>query len=189
MKEMSGERPRQQCRKCRGWFDREVAFRKNPLARRAAITAQPFRAVCIGCEQTGRDGRKAVDPFISKARSTIRTHSHKYDLKPGDFIRLYGWDVQRVAHVMRHAFDNTCTYCRHPYSGMRNGPAAVTMDILDPRKPPHLETNTLPCCQTCNSAKSNLTPEAWSEKLRFWSAWEKHQRLRPRAVTQLAFNL
>jgi hypothetical protein len=177
-----------QCRKCRGWFDREVGFRKNP-DRRTHISVRAFKATCIGCEQTARDDRKRSDPFMVKASSTTRRHAARYKLSVQDFIRRFGWDIPRVAHLLRHAFDNTCEYCRKPYSTMRNGEWDVTMDIVNPQAAPYLETNTKVCCQTCNREKSATPPELWARKLRYYAAWERHQATRGAQPVQLLLGL
>ena len=148
---------RQKCLKCRGSFEQDVGFRRNPR-RVAGILATEFRPTCIGCEQTKRDEERHVDPFLAKARWTIRHHAEKYSMAPREFVANYGWDLERVAHLMRHAFDNTCVYCRRSYNSMLNGVRDVTMDIVDPARPPHLETNTTPCCQTCNSENAICRP-------------------------------
>lgn len=178
------ELPRQQCIKCRGWYDRDVGFRRNPHSG-ARILAPEYRAACIGCEQDARDAEKQVDPFPAKARWTIRHHADKYQMATPEFIASYGWDVDRVAHLLRHAYDNTCIYCRRLYTDMRNGPADVTMDIVDPKQEPFLETNTQPCCRTCNTEKSDLPPEKWARKLRFWREYEANKRKRPTGPLQL----
>jgi hypothetical protein len=179
---------KQRCVTCGGSYDREVAFRKNRHIRGSRALDPDTRATCIGCEQTERDSHKAVDAFMAKARGTIQRHAHRYHMTAPEFAKSYGWDVPRVAHILRHAFDNTCAYCRQPYSAMRNGPNDVTMDIIDPAKEPYLETNTQPCCGTCNTSKSNSSPELWARKLRFWREWEDNQ-LHVEAKVQLELAL
>lgn len=124
---------KQRCVKCGGSYDQDVAFRKNRDTRLSA-RGRGFHATCIGCEQTDRDRHKAVDAFMAKARGTIQRHAQRYHMTAPEFAKSYGWDVPRVAHILRHAFDNTCVYCRQPYNAMRNGPNDVTMDIIDPAK-------------------------------------------------------
>lgn len=183
-----GEAVMRRCQQCGDAYER-WAFAKNSHRRGLAIANPEFRGTCIGCEQTKRDNVKATDPFIAKARSTIKHHAVRYRIASAKLIKDYGWDVQRVAHVLRHAYDNTCVYCRRPYDTMRNGPSDVTMDIIDPEKAPYLEINTQACCRTCNQAKSDSSPEVWARKLRFWRQWEENQRLRPSRPIQLAFAL
>ena len=72
---------------------------------------------------------------------------------------------------------------------MPNAQWQVTMDIIDPEKPPHLEINAQPCCQTCNREKSNTSPELWARKLRAWAEWEAHQRTRTAPPEQLALDI
>ena len=174
----------QQCRRCRGWYDREAGFRQKHDKRRLHISGREFHATCIPCEQTARDEGKRLDPFTVKARSTIRRHAMRYKLSPEEFIRRFGWHPPRVAHLLRHAFENTCEYCRQPYSSMGNGEWDVTMDIIDPDAPPDLETNTKVCCQTCNREKSNTPPRLWARKLRVYEAWRVNRTKRGPIPTQ-----
>jgi hypothetical protein len=44
----------QRCRNCEGFWERDVAFRRNHDAR-LAMASRGFHAVCIGCEQTARE--------------------------------------------------------------------------------------------------------------------------------------
>jgi hypothetical protein len=178
---------KQQCRKCRGWFDQEALFRRKRAKGRLHICGPEFHAACIACETTARTERKKADLWLAKARSTIQRHAKRYGKTTKEFVRLYGWDNRRVAHILKHAFDNTCPYCRDPYANMPNPQWQVTMDILDPQRAPFLETNTQPCCQTCNREKSNTPPELWARKLRAWAEWEHHQRTREPQYQQLGF--
>ena len=178
---------KQRCQRCGGWFDRDAFFRKNPGGRKAHISA--YRAICIGCEQTERTERKKADTWLEKARSTIQRHAKKYGRSTQQFIRVYGWDAPRVAHILEHAFDNTCVYCREDYKTMPNPQWQVTMDIIDPLKQPFLATNVQPCCQTCNREKSNTDPELWARKLQAWAEWEAHRRTVVPAAVQLALDL
>jgi hypothetical protein len=181
---------KQQCRRCRGYFDREAFFRKNPDKRsRTNISVREFKATCIGCETTERTERKKADNWLEKARSTIQRHAKKYDRSTEQFIRIYGWDVPRVAHILEHAFDNTCAYCRELYRSMPNPQWQVTMDIIDPQKQPFLAINVQPCCQTCNREKSNTDPELWARKLQAWVQWEKHKKTSAPRQIQLQLNL
>jgi hypothetical protein len=129
---------------------------------------------------------KKVEPFIAKARSTIKHHAMRYQITAAKMTEAYGWDIERVAHLLRHAYENTCIYCRRPYSSMRNGPSDVTMDIINPREAPYLETNTQPCCQTCNQSKSDSSPEMWARKLRFWREWEANSLIPTGVPVQLS---
>jgi hypothetical protein len=179
---------KQQCRTCRIWYPQQVFFRKNPRRKRVAhICATEYRPVCMACETTARTERKSAEPWLAKARSTIQRHAKRYGKTTKEFIRLYGWDNRRVAHILKHAFDNTCPYCRDPYANMPNSQWQVTMDILDPQKEPFLETNTQPCCQTCNREKSNTSPELWARKLRCWADWERGRLTRKPEPQQLGF--
>lgn len=162
---------RQRCRCCGGRFDREAGFRKRKLD----ISSYDTHPDCILCEQTERDKKKA-DRWLIKARDTVRRHAQHDKLTAREFTSRFGWDVKRVAHILEHAYGNTCEYCRELYSLMPSGLQSITMDIIDREKPPHLETNTKPCCQTCNRKKSKWSPERWARHLRYAAEWEARQQ-------------
>jgi len=184
------EPARQRCQNCTGVFDRAAFFRKNPRQKPVAhISATEYRPTCIGCEQTARTERKKADGWLEKARSTIQRHAKKYGRSTQQFIRIYGWDAPRVAHILEHAFDNTCVYCRELYKGMPNPQWQVTMDIIDPQKQPFLATNVQPCCQTCNREKSNTDPELWARKLQAWAEWEHNRKTSGSRPVQLSLEL
>lgn len=176
--------PKQRCEKCRGWYDRDVAFRLNPGRYTCLRSAPQHRVNCIGCEQTARDTSRHKDPFIEKARWTARRHAKRLGMKKAQFVAAYGWDTARVAHRLRHDYENTCAYCRRPYATMLNGVRDITMDIIDPAREPFLETNTIPCCQTCNSSKRDLPPDMWARKLKFWREWEANRLTLPAEPVQ-----
>lgn len=125
---------RQRCRCCGGRFDREAGFRKRKLD----ISSYDTHPDCILCEQTERDKKKA-DRWLIKARDTVRRHAQHDKLTAREFTSRFGWDVKRVAHILEHAYGNTCEYCRELYSLMPSGLQSITMDIIDREKPPHLE--------------------------------------------------
>ena len=160
-----------QCRTCGGWYGAEVGFRKNGLDVRGR---QLRHATCIGCEGEARQAMREADPFIRKASSTIGHQAKRFGMAAPVFVATYGWNLAKVAHQMRHAYENACTYCRKPYSGMEGGPGMVTTVIVDPALPPYFDTNTAACCRSCNSTKGNLSPAAWAETLRYWREWEAH---------------
>lgn len=155
-----------------------IFFRRDRSnTRRTSNASDVHRGRCLACDQDAVDESKQRDRWSIKARDTIRRHAQKYRMTPGVFSDTYGWDVERVAHILRHASVNTCCYCRGPYHTMGHGPADVTLDIIDPRKEPHLETNVQPCCATCNRRKGNRTPEDWAVILRCWRKHDRRKRL------------
>jgi hypothetical protein len=168
------------CIRC-GVTAEEEHFRKNPGGRKLCIRS--FHNVCIGCEQEARDARKKKNPWIAKAQSTIAHHAKKYKMRIPTFRERYGWTIERVAHDLQHAYDNTCPYCWRPYQEMKHGLADVTLDVLYPDKPPQYRTNIRACCRTCNTEKSTMDPEKWERRLRFWRVRKAHiDRLKDDAI-------
>jgi hypothetical protein len=121
------------------------------------------------------DKQKATDRFIEKAKQAIRGHARSRGIPLEQLRSEFGWTVERVAHLLRHAYENTCSYCFLPYASMPNGLAALTLDIIDPRKKPYLKTNVTTCCLTCNTAKHDMDPEAWERHQLDWGAWRRNQ--------------
>lgn len=154
------DRPRKQCRQCLGVYDLEAGFGlRGPCDTR--ITRRPR---CIVCEQEARDAVKERDRWKIKARDTLRRHARKYKLSPAEFGTRYAWTVERIAHDLKHAFENTCCYCWKPYAEMPVGIANATIDIFDRGMEPFY-SNTRCCCPTCNTEKGRMTPEQWARRL------------------------
>jgi hypothetical protein len=143
------------------------------------------RQQCIPCQQTRSDLRKRLRRSIRKAHSTISNHAKNYALTKRDFERKYGWNADRVAHDIDHAYENTCCYCQIPYVDMPHGLADVTIDIIDPAKEPFYSTNTRPCCGTCNRAKNKMNPEDWAKRLLGWRLWRERGQIGSSQLTLL----
>jgi len=174
---VSTEIVKQRCNRCGGRFDLEAGFSKNTDKRPSRRFDISYRATCILCEQTARDNKKKANRWIKKAQDTVTCHAKRYGLAAQEFTSRYGWDVKRVAHILEHAYGNTCEYCRELYSLMPSGLQSITMDIIDREQPPHLETNTKPCCQSCNRKKSKWPPDRWARHLRYAAEWEARQKV------------
>lgn len=165
------DRPRKQCRECLGWYDRQAGFALNSRSggyTRITTIPRQRRSRCIACEQNSRDEAKRRNRWTKKARDTLGRHARKYKLSPAEFRARYSWSVERIAHDMEHAFDNTCSFCWKPYADMPGGYASVTIDIFDRDAEPFYQTNTRCCCPTCNTEKGKMTPEEWARRLQFY---------------------
>jgi hypothetical protein len=175
MKRDLPERPKLKCSQCKGEYDAEAGFNLNAPERLMHRSLR--RSRCVGCQQTTRDAKKHGDPCSVKARDTLRRHAArlKPDLSMAEFARRYDWDIQRIAHDFRHAYENTCGYCWRPYAEMAGGLWNVTLDIRDRSLEPYYRTNTQTCCNTCNREKSTMTPEQWARRLQFWVQWKEQQ--------------
>ena len=112
------------------------------------------------CMQEKKDQRKRQNRVITKARDMLYSHTTSYNskngsqLKPAQFAKKFGWSIRQTVHDIAHGFENWCSYCEDPYSGMGHGLADLTLDIINPKEPPYYSTNTKYCCRTCNTIKS-----------------------------------
>ena len=161
------------CSRCRftqpEWMFR-VSRPKTRKDRGGVVCYTRVAHQCKSCEQELRDTKKKSDRFLQKARGTRYRHAKKlageFGIEVSEFGRHFDWDIAQIAHDMEHAFKNGCPYCRDPFSAMPGGLQSLTIDIVDPRKPPFYRTNTRLCCETCNKEKQQTPPERWEENLR-----------------------
>ena len=160
-----------ECTRCFGSFPPSFFHLTNTRS------CKPYRrSVCVGCLQTGRDYEKQRNRFRVKARNTIRSHAARLKISKEELTKKFGWTIDRVEHLMRHAWENTCAYCWRPFKELPHGLADLTIDVIDPFRDPHVETNTTICCSTCNKEKQRTPPGEWSEKLRSWRIWKDNQK-------------
>lgn len=171
-----GQRPRVTCIGCAGSFDAEYGF---------AIRGRDYTRIvrhreCVGCKQEKRDAVKQQNRWLIKARDTLARHTRRYNeahdlnLTAKQFSQQFFWVTARIAHDMKHASENTCSYCWRPYAEMPAGLAAVTVDIRDRSVDPFYHRNVGICCNTCNTEKGQMTPEQWQGRLQYWKEKQEH---------------
>jgi hypothetical protein len=165
------------CRKCNGEYS-EGFFVGHDNSQRAGASYKD--KVCIGCQQSARDKAKRHNRPREKARRTIRSHSDKYiklgEVKTQDeFIDMFGWDIDQMAHDISHAFTNSCPYCLESFKDMGNGLADVTLDVIDSKELPWYKTNTKWVCGTCNNAKKTKSRQLWEERMRDYQKWNEQR--------------
>ena len=160
------------CLKCGEYYD-ESFFHQNVGDTR--ITQK--RATCIGCEQQRRDDAKnsPLKRAKKKAHASIRNHAKKLGCSKDKLRDKYGWDADRMAKDILHAYNNGCCYCHTPFKDMGDM-SNVTIDIFDVDAPPYYETNVRYCCPTCNKEKQRTPPDEWGLRLQMWKRWEKRQQ-------------
>jgi hypothetical protein len=113
------------------------------------------------CVQEEKDKLKRPNRVPAKARDVLHSHCERYNQKnnttltPMQFAQKFGWKLSQISHDIEHAFNNWCSYCENPYSGMSHGLADVTLDIINPDEPPYY-TNVRYCCGTCNRRKGQM---------------------------------
>jgi hypothetical protein len=136
------------------------------------------RTVCSGCMQSARDRQKRGDRWPSKCRFTIYRHAQKY-IRLGlastrdEFIERYGWDITAMAHDAEHAYGDECPYCHQKFTAMGNGLRDITLDVIDPTKPPYYRTNCRWVCSTCNTGKHSTPPHLFGARLAAYEKWRK----------------
>jgi|SRR5215467_8268796 len=119
------------------------------------------RADCIGCRPERRNS------LYFKAKNSRARHAKNRDLAAASFAEQFGWALERMVDDLKAT--TACPYCLMPISD----PARLTFDVIDPAKMPHYSNNVRVCCLDCNSAKSNLDPDAWAERLETWIKYRK----------------
>lgn len=164
-----------QCKRCGGAYPL-VFFRISQ--RDYALRAKRKNTICIGCEQTERDEKKRYNRPRKKARDAYRRHAKKFverDIikSQDELAQYYGWDIDQMTHDIEHASTNGCPYCHQPFSDMAYGLSDLTLDIVDPEKPPYYTTNVRWVCATCNMEKQRTPPSQWGAKLVSWQRWRE----------------
>lgn len=177
--------PQRRCARCKGTYDEEF-FARTRRVSAIANTRSDRRPVCIGCEQTIRDEKKRARRSLVKAHNAIRTHADRWNKKHPDepltkaeFAERFDWPADQLAHDIDHEYENGCRRCRRSYKSMGNGLSDITLDIIDPQKLPYYRTNVRWICKTCNSAKSDATPDEDGRRLEAWRMWEQTQQQEP----------
>lgn len=143
--------------------------------------------VCGLCKTTARTKAKEENRFITKAKNTINHHAKKFaepkDKRPAwlsspsgaELTDRFLWTINQIAHDMEHAWQNGCDDCHAKFQGMPNGLHDLTVDIIDPLKPPYWGLNTRFLCTTCNRAKSKTPPELHGARKAYAVRWQKRQ--------------
>jgi hypothetical protein len=114
-----------------------------------------------------------------KARSTLRHHADRYEKKGivgslADFSARFGWEVERMIVDIRATLGNPCHYCAIQVVAL----AECSLDITDPRQPPHYRSNTRWICRWCNREKARSDITRWEDKLSDWGRWrQRHSEL------------
>jgi hypothetical protein len=161
------------CPQCSGRYDAEAFFHRS-------TTRSATRRLCIGCFQSNSDTKKHADRWRVKIRDTTNRHGRRLGI-PVDVLKArYGWHAEEMQHDAEHAWENGCPYCRKPFKSMPRGLGELTVDIVDPKLPPHYTTNTKYVCNTCNKQKQRTPPELWARKLIAWRQWEQQRLTGPR---------
>jgi hypothetical protein len=94
---------------------------------------------------------------------------------PDDLKELYGWKLDRMVDDIMRVLQEGCSYCLQRIEATERRLGVVTLDILDPQKPPHYSTNVQWCCARCNSEKQRTPPDVWGARLSMWDRWRRHQ--------------
>jgi hypothetical protein len=136
------------------------------------------RSLCKRCEVKRRTEQKDQDRLMAKAIRAIRRHALKFGKSVKEFCREFDWSAKQLAHDYGHAMKNGCPYCNWPFATMPGFAdlSCLTVDVIDPNKPPHYKTNVKIVCDTCNGQKGDMTPEEYAAYLATQAEYDENQR-------------
>ncbi len=134
------------------------------------------RPFCTICHQTRRDKRKSVDRWLEKARWTLTHHMKSLKRTRDELIKIFGWDVRKMAGDCEHAFKYTCDYCGTKFDDMVHGMADITLDIVNIKAAPFYNVNTRWVCNVCNARKKRMSTGEWGRYLQYVTSWKAQQR-------------
>jgi hypothetical protein len=172
------------CRTCEVWYD-ENFF--SPCGVRKD-TQRAYRELdCKACRLTARTDMKnatSIDGVLGrhlvKARWAIAHHARKF-IRAGvvrskkELVVVFGWRAVDMARDIAYTWTNGCPDCSRPFAQIPNGLSSMTIDIIDPRQPPHYRTNTRWVCRACCRVKAAIPPEDWAAYQRWLASQATHE--------------
>lgn len=180
------DRPGKQCNKCRQIWDLEACYRKRNRPHEELGAPSSYHPTCVMCELTDRNDPTPEERARRKAQNSIILHAEKFNMKPKDFAKRYGWDVERMIYDIIHGHENTCPYCYERYDVMGHGLTDITLDVVNPKEEPYYRTNVRWCCATCNSEKAAMPPHLWAIRC---AAWPIYMEYRQNVKNNVTFGL
>ena len=171
------------CRKCGGTF-REEGFRRYERTK-YTWSKRARHSICRICEVTARTKASHENPALAKARNALNSHivrllRQRVITNKDELQDRYGWSIKQMAHDIDHASHNGCPYCHRPFAEMMHGMADITLDIVDPAKPPYYRTNVRWVCRTCNTEKRRTPPEEYAAYREYSDEYREWQRRKTR---------
>jgi hypothetical protein len=183
------------CVACGGEYLLEFFRSTNMRKSHWKATTPSHRDRCIGCETRSRREEQSDQRFERKAKASMSRHSVKLKAQGAikavsDLEEMYGWSLAKMIKDIKRVLEEGCAYCLQEFPS-EQGLGSVTLDIRNPRKPPHYSTNVQWCCARCNTEKQRTPPDVWGARLSMWERWRRHQdRVKddPEAYGFLAWN-
>jgi hypothetical protein len=175
-----GAQKTERCICCGGTYLLAFFRHTNKKASRSINLARTYHDRCIGCEASSKREEQEIQRLRRKAKIAMRRHGIKlqelgvikdYD----DLAKLYGWSPDRMVEDIKRVIKEGCSYCLQPVGIGAQGLGGVTLDILDPRYPPHYSTNIQWCCARCNSEKQRTSPDVWGARRSMWKLWRENR--------------
>ncbi|MBA7496171.1 hypothetical protein ES702_06769 [subsurface metagenome] len=160
---------KKRCKDCAETYNEEFFDLQGKGSRRR-------RANCTLCQQTRRDKAKSVDRWLEKARHTLHHHIISLKRTRDELIKVFGWDVHKMARDCEHTFKNTCDYCGTKFEEMVHGMADITLDIVNIKAAPFYNVNTRWVCNVCNARKKKMSTGEWGRYIQYVSVWKAKQR-------------
>lgn len=152
------------------------------VTRRSELTPTIYRKrACKVCEVERRLAKKQANRFADAFDNRRRRHASSTGYTVAQ-LKAMGWDDRRPREMeaqFRHGFCPTCIDddgTVHYFRDMTQGLAELTIDIVDPSKPPVWPGNVQWLCMTCNRAKqkrSGLETGLERVMVRQWEADER----------------
>lgn len=134
-----------------------------------------YRArVCKVCEVARRTAAREQNLYRVTFQQRRRNHAHRWGYSVAELEGM-GWDLERRSIEMQAMFENAfCPLCIeyidgqvsvHFYRDMKHGLEDLTIDRIDPSKPPVWPGNIWWVDKTCNGRKHHGDPILHGQRL------------------------
>lgn len=167
--ERNDRRPNgKKCSECERWQPHsEFRIKRRRTIRRSATPIAYRSKVCKDCEHDARRTRKSTKLFERTFNQRRRNHAARWGYSIEQLIEM-GWDTARRAMEMQESFEHGyCPLCIERTDGQVKvhffresslGLSDLSIDRIDPTKPPIWPGNIQWVHKTCNQRKHGKDP-------------------------------
>jgi hypothetical protein len=143
------------------------------------------KRICKVCTVTRNAAYKRANLYRETFRRRRRDHARRLGVSVEELHKL-GWEIERRTIEMRaYHEDGFCPGCletdgtKHFFRDMEHGLGDMTIDIIDPAKPPIWPGNVQWLCNVCNRRKRTMSPILHGQRILAEREFERAELAEP----------